>query len=92
MGALENAKLHEISSKNREGIKICGVIDVDSFDEYGVVMKTAMGGLAVDGDDLRISLLDIDSGIVEIVGRIDGVVYFDENKVGKKGLFSKGKK
>ena len=92
MGNIESVRAHEVSSKNREGVKICGVIDVDSFDEYGVVMKTSMGGLSVEGENIRISLLDIDSGRVEIVGRIDGVIYFDENKTGKKGLFSKGKK
>ena len=92
MGTVENTKLHEVSSKNREGVRVCGVIDVDSFDEYGVVMKTSMGGLSVEGENIRISLLDIDSGVLEIDGRIDGVLYFDENKAQKRGLFSKGRK
>lgn len=92
MGNIENIKAHEVSSKNRESVKICGVIDVDSFDEYGVVMRTSMGGLSVEGENIRISLLDIDSGRIEIEGRIDGVLYFDENKAVKKGLFQKSKK
>lgn len=92
MGNIENTKVHEILTKGRESVKICGVIDVDNFDEYGVTMRTSMGGLSVEGENIRISLLDIDSGRVEIVGRIDGVMYFDENKISKKGLFSKGRK
>lgn len=92
MGNIENIKVHEVSTKNRESIKVCGVVDVDSFDEYGVVMRTSMGGLSVEGENIRISLLDIDSGRVEIEGRINGAYYFDESKVGKKGIFSRGKK
>ena len=82
---------HEIFSKNREAVKISGVSDVESFDDKNVIMQTTLGRLAIDGDKLHINVLNIESGQVEIEGRINGVFYIDESAIKKRGLFSKGK-
>lgn len=89
MGLNENQ--HELFSKNREGVKLSGVSDVESFDDKSVIMQTSLGRLAIEGDELHISVLNIQSGQVEVEGRINGVFYIDESARRKKGLFSKGK-
>lgn len=86
-----NLSEHEFFSKNREGVKLSGVSDVESFDDRSVIMQTTLGRLAIEGDGLHISVLNIQSGEVEVQGRVNGVFYIDEGMLKKRGLFSKGK-
>lgn len=79
---------HGFVSENRENIKIYGVEDVVSFDDGEVVLKTSCGDMTVEGQQMRIGVLDTASGRVEIDGHIDGLLYFD-NSVQKKKLFGK---
>jgi sporulation protein YabP len=73
----------------REGIEIEGVLDVSSFDEGGVVMETVCGSLAVEGEGLHVTVLNVTEGRVVIEGRINGAYYFDNSPKPKKGLFGK---
>lgn len=52
-----------------------GVEDVISFDECSIVLKTVMGIMSVDGAELRIINLNVDSKDIEISGKINGVIY-----------------
>ena len=81
--------VHSFSSKGRNGISIDGVSDVISFDESGVVMETVCGSLAVEGEGLHVTVLDISNGKVELDGRINGVYYFDNTPPRKRGLFGR---
>lgn len=81
---------HSFISKNRQGIKIDGVTDVTSFDTSHVQMNTSLGGMVIEGEELRVSVLDLERGVVEIEGNINGVFYFKEGAV-KKGIFGRGK-
>ena len=80
---------HSFNSSGREGIDICGVREVVSFDESGVVMETACGSMAVEGESLHITVLNIGDGRVKIEGRINGVYYFDNTPKTKRGLFGR---
>ena len=80
---------HSFFSKERNGIDIEGVSDVISFDEGGVVMETSAGNMAVEGEGLHITVLNITDGKVTVEGRINGVYYFEERKSPKKGLFGR---
>ncbi len=82
-------KKHSISSSNREGIKIDGVIDVVSFDERGVALETVVGSMAVEGEELHVTVLNITDGKVEIDGHINGIYYYESRPNVKRGLFSK---
>ena len=81
-------KRHSIFSRDREGIKIDGVLDVVSFDESGVALETTAGSMAVEGEGLHVTVLNITDGIVEIDGRINGIYYYEPKPRGKRGLFS----
>jgi sporulation protein YabP len=82
---------HAFSSVGREGIEITGVKDVVSFDENGVVLETACGSMAVEGEGLRVTTLELTSGQVSVEGRIIGVYYFDSAPKPQKGWLGIGK-
>ena len=87
---MDNIKsTHSFSSRMREGIEIEGVLDVSSFDEGGVVMETVCGSLAVEGEGLHVTVLNVTEGRVVIEGRINGAYYFDNSPKPKRGLFGK---
>jgi len=80
----------EISISDRERLTVTGVLDVTSFDECSILIKTCFGMLAVDGEELRIASLSTDTGELYIEGHIGGVVYFEESSDKKrKGIFKR---
>lgn len=81
----QTERSHALSLANRESMTVSGVTEVVSFDEDGVLLKTVMGTLAVDGRDLTVTRLDLDRGEVGITGRVNGLLYADNTE--KKGLF-----
>ena len=66
---------HKLMMENREKIIVSGVEDVISFDECGVVLKTVMGILSIDGAELRIINLNVEAKDIEIAGKINGIIY-----------------
>jgi sporulation protein YabP len=82
---------HSIFSSGREGIKIDGVLDVVSFDERGVALGTCVGSMAVEGEELHVTTLDLTDGRVIVEGKINGTYYFDPIAQSKRGLFGGGK-
>ncbi len=84
-----SGKKHSIVSNARDGIKICGVCDVVSFDERGVALETDVGSMAVEGEELHVTVLNITDGIVEIDGRINGIYYYENRPEKKRGIFSR---
>ena len=89
MNEIKGEGKHRFSSSNREGISITGVADVVSFDEKGVVLETLCGSMAIEGEDLRVTTLNITDGRVDVEGRINGAYYFEAKPQRKRGLFGK---
>ncbi len=71
----------------RSFLALTGIDEVISFDECIVTLSSNGSVLAVSGEDLSMVKLSLESGEVSISGRIDAIVYTDEQP--KKGLFSK---
>ena len=65
--------------ENREKLTITGVVDVLSFDDQIVIVETQLGLLTINGDDLRINKLSLDSLEVIIEGQIFNLGYSDDN-------------
>lgn len=80
---------HLLSIENRKQVMASGVLDVDRFDEKAVVVLTNMGVLTVEGEDLHINRLNVESGEIAIEGEIDRLQYSDLKEKGGvfKGLF-----
>ena len=89
MNEISNGSTHSFSSKSRNGINIFGVTDVISFDESGVALETTCGNMALEGEGLHITVLNINDGNVVVEGRINGLYYYDTKVTSKKGFFGK---
>lgn len=76
-----------VSIENRERITLSGIIRVDSFDEGEVCARCESSGVAVYGQNLHISRLDLDNGVMVVDGFINGVEYSDTENKG--GIFSR---
>lgn len=89
MGEIKDAGKHSFYSKAREGISIEGVSDVVSFDERGVALETVCGSMAIEGEGLHVTVLDITDGKVVVEGRVNGIYYFDTKPTAKRGIFGR---
>lgn len=68
---------HEVSMIAREKLDVSGVEDVTGFDESTVILKTALGVLTVHGDSLHVDKIDLDTGDIELRGKIKDLGYDD---------------
>ncbi len=73
----ENCR-QEIRVTDRSSVNIDRVLNVSSFDEDGILVKTECGNIVVEGEGLSIENLEKSSGVILIKGRIDGVFYLKE--------------
>lgn len=71
-------KAHSLILQDRRTALVSGVTDVDSFDEQSVVLFTEQGELTIEGSDLHMNRLNVETGDVSIEGIIDSVSYRDE--------------
>ena len=81
-----------LSLRGRKSLEVNGVNDVVRLDEEGVVLSTVCGMLTVEGTSLRVKVLDLEAGTVEIDGKIDAMLYFDASENDgseKRGLFKR---
>ncbi len=76
---------HEVFVKERGEMRITGVKEVESFDDTGVQLRTSRGDMTVEGEGLRVGVLDVDRGVVTLSGRIDGIFYSTEDGEEKRG-------
>lgn len=79
---------HGISLAERKNVIVTGVKKIESFDNEQFIIDTTLGLLTVKGSDLEIIKLDTYQGNVSIKGRIDSLVYMDnEMKKTKEETF-----
>ena len=89
MGISEIKKEHEIKLIKRKEMSISGVCEVISFDEETVRLMSVEGEIYVEGEEIKIGVLDIDRGVVTLTGKVSGFYYVSEEKREKKGFFSR---
>ena len=89
MNEINRLETHSFSSEMREGIEISGVRDVLSFDDRSVILETSCGNMAVEGEGLHITVLNIKDGEVAVKGKLDGVYYYESKPRHKRGIFGK---
>ena len=69
---------HRLEITGRDRLTVSGVVDVERFDETGIVMSTSVGTLVITGENLHIGKLSLDGGELQVDGRIDTVSYEDD--------------
>ena len=80
---------HEIVLISRERLSINGVKEIINFDEKVVNIKTVCGELCIDGDNIHINVLNVEKGELEVVGKFNGINYFETYDGDKKNLLSR---
>ena len=80
---------HAVVLHDRKEMRIDGVIEVLSFDEHYIMLKSQCGNMAIEGSDLKIAVLEIDAGIVVLSGTVSGVYYSDTTNTQKRSFFKR---
>lgn len=80
-------KNHNMIVEDRKKFTLTGVNEVLSFDENTVMLDTALGKLAVKGEDLKLGQFDTQKGDVSGTGKIYALVYTADETSG--GFFSR---
>ena len=65
--------------ENRQGGRITGVRDVNSFDEKEILLFTDAGKLVIKGEQLHVKQLNLEKGEVDLEGRVDSLTYLSKN-------------
>ena len=81
--------VHCIAVDNRRALKADGVKEIVSFDEFSVVLNTEKGKLCINGSELHIQELSVDTGTVCIDGQINELIYVDATEQKKSGFFGR---
>ncbi|MBP3372087.1 MAG: sporulation protein YabP [Clostridia bacterium] len=67
--------------QQRELVHVTCVQEVERFDETCVLLSTTLGRLRIDGEELHVQKLDVETGQVIIRGKIDAAVYEKQRDV-----------
>lgn len=68
---------HKITIDSRNAITITGITNVESASENGLLLYVNNTALSIDGEKLKVQKIDVDTGIVEVVGLIKSLKYSD---------------
>ena len=65
---------HKLTLNERKNLTMTGVTEVVSFEESAVVLKTSLGLLTVQGQELKLKTLSLEGGQVAVDGHISALV------------------
>lgn len=66
---------HKLCLNERKELTMTGVTEVVSFDDSAVVLRTALGSLLIQGQQLQLKTLSLDGGQVAVEGSICSLTY-----------------
>ena len=66
---------HKLTLEERSRLTMTGVTEVVRFDDTAVVLRTCLGTLIVQGQQLQLKTLDHEDGKVEVDGTVCAMVY-----------------
>ena len=82
MAMAEQQFPHKLTLDERQQLTMTGVTEVVSFDETAVVLKTSLGLLTVQGQDLKLKTLSLEGGQVAVDGQIVALIYEEPREAG----------
>lgn len=71
---------HSLLLNDRKTLEMTGVNNVNTFDEQEIILETVMGYLYVIGEQLHISMLNLDEGKVVVEGSVTNIEYKADGK------------
>lgn len=78
-------RMHRLTLSQRKEGTITGVIDVFSFDEHEILLKTSQGMVTIKGKELHVSRLELEKGEVDLEGQVDAFMYTGQEPKQKQG-------
>ena len=82
---MEQTIPHNLTLQNRSKLTLTGVSEVVSFDDTAVLMRTPLGELLVQGQQLQLKTLTLDGGNVAVEGHISALHYEEPRQGGWLG-------
>jgi len=73
---------HKLTLNQREDLNLTGVTEVVSFDDSTVILKTHLGTLTVQGQELVLKTLSTEGGQVAVSGHVSSLFYEEPRPVG----------
>jgi len=73
---------HNMILENRKSLSISGITDVDSFDEKAICLYTQLGELTIQGKELHIDSISVETGDMTVTGDIWAIIYGDKDRHG----------
>jgi sporulation protein YabP len=73
---------HKLTLQDRKSLTMTGVTEVISFDEGAVILRTELGTLAVQGQNLQLKNLSTDGGQVAVEGKVSALIYEEPRPAG----------
>lgn len=66
---------HKLTLEERSRLTMTGVTEVVRFEDTAVVLRTCLGTLIVQGQQLQLKTLALEGGQVEVNGKVSALVY-----------------
>ena len=73
---------HKLTLDQRGSLTMTGVTEVVSFDEDTVVVRTGLGTLTVQGQQLQLKTLSVEGGQIAVEGHISSLQYEEPRQPG----------
>ena len=71
----QQRQAHTMTLEGRARARVTGVMAVSCFNEQEVVLQTSEGEVALLGEGLHIERIDLDSGQLEVRGKVQELSY-----------------
>lgn len=72
---MEEKMPHSLTLSERSRLTVSGVEEVVSFDDSAAVLRTGLGELMIQGQELRLKNLYPEGGTLEVQGTISALSY-----------------
>lgn len=66
---------HKLCLNERKALTMTGVTEVVRFDDSTVILRTALGTLVIQGEQLQLKTLSLEGGQVAVDGNVSALVY-----------------
>ena len=73
---------HKLTLEQRNSLTMTGVTEVVSFDENTVLVRTDLGTLTVQGQQLQLKTLSVEGGQIAVEGNISSLQYEEPRQQG----------
>lgn len=88
MDELKKHMYHSVVLENRNKLTVSGITDVGSFNEECMILYSDEGEITIKGEELQVSVLNVDTGEFSAQGKIASINYSDK-KMKNPGFFAR---